>query len=447
LEQKVRSAYWDAQYVALIEIKSSEIITVTHEENVADWNPVTLQSEESTRVMEERQRISDFETYHIYKGDQSSSQLQTLAGPHECAFPLSPGRRYLVYAHGPEDGRIVTGRCMRTALADQSKQELEILNAITRPASSLSRPTGAELRFNEALELIHSGTSEGSDEELYQAMIIAEELAGSNPLSGFSQVLQAELQSIFVLAEYYEDIELQQQIFSLTDEALRIDSRLAQAHVARARANANSRKFMEAEEEIQTAFRIQPQLPSAIFVQADIFRLSNHSMPAWTWIRRYIELVQSPRQKANAYQWLGNMWRDYAYHPQAVNREMHLTMAKVAYRSSIDLRPNDAGRLIVFAAFLNEYPADFTAAESYAIKALAIQESPMARYHLAAARYQALQARASVIDARALQESITEIGTSTGILLDEAVDYPGFRDVISVRLTRLQRRVRPAGVK
>jgi tetratricopeptide (TPR) repeat protein len=392
-------------------------------------------------VVEEHLLVADFSTQHIYKGEQSPTQVETRTEADACGVALKPGSRYLVYAHGPDEtGRIFTGRCLRTALAEESTQDIEILNAVTMPASALLHPAAPELRFNEALDLIHSGTSEGKDEELSQAMMIAEELAGSEPLSGFSQALQAEILSIFLLAEYNEDIELQQQVFGLTDEALRINPNLAQAHVARARAYANSRKFMEAEEAIQTAFRIQPQLPSAIFVQADIYRLSNHSMPAWNWIRSFIAVVKQPAKKANAYQWLGNMWRDYAYHPEAVNREMHLTMAKVAYRSSIDLGPNDAWRLINFAVFLNEYPADFAGAESYAVKALAIQESPMARYHLAAARYQALQAKAAAIDAQALRESIAEIGASTAISLDEAVDYPGFRDVINVRLTRLQRR-------
>ena len=45
--------------------------------------------------------------------------------------------------------------------------------------------SGPELRFNEALDLIHSYSGEGEGEELSQAMAIAEELYRSALLSGY----------------------------------------------------------------------------------------------------------------------------------------------------------------------------------------------------------------------------------------------------------------------
>jgi Tfp pilus assembly protein PilF len=199
-------------------------------------------------------------------------------------------------------------------------------------------------------------------------------------------------------------------------------------------------KLKEAGEEIQTALRIDPQLEGALFVQADIYFRLNNSVTAESWMKHFIAATKRPIQKATGYQWIGNMWRAYANHPQAIHRPTHLLLAKLAYRNAMDLDPDNARRMADFAAFMNEFSADFVAAETYATKSLAVQESPHARYHLAAARYQALQAKAATIDAQALRQSIAEIGASTGISLDEAVDYPGFPDVINVRLTRLQRR-------
>lgn len=437
LQQVVLSALQDADYAALIEVKSAESVSVTREENVAIWNPRTLQSESSTRVINERLLVAEFAALRIYKGDKSPTQLETPAEASACGVALEPGWRYLVYAYGPDDnGRISTSRCMRTALAEQSDQDIEILNTATRPVSVVFQPSGPELRFNEALELIHSHP--GDEEEQLQAMAIAEELAQSDPLSGYSQALQAEVLSIWLLAYDGEPVEQKQEALALIDEALRINPKLAQAHVARARTYASVSMLAEAEAEIETALRIQPKLNSAFFVQAEIYRGSGNSAKAAEWMRNFMAATKEPAQKANGYQWLGNMWRDFAYHPEAVNREVNLLMARSAFQGSVDLDPDDAGRLVNFSAFLNDLPADFAAAEKYATKALALEESPAAHYHLAAARYQALQAQATTMNVQSLRASIAEIETETEIPLEEAVQYDGFREVIHARLTRLQ---------
>jgi tetratricopeptide (TPR) repeat protein len=443
LEQEVRNGFWTSDYVGLIEIQSTKTKTFSHEENVADWNPKTLQSEETTRVMTEHRLVAKFTPIRVYKGERSATYVETATEASSCGVAFEPGSRYLVYATGSdEEGHILTGTCTRTAPAEKAAQDMEALNAITRSRSVLFQSSTAELRFNEALALIRLNTDEG--DELSQAMTTAEELSRSDPLSGYSQTLQAELLSTWHLADDGRSTELRQDILALADEALRLNPKLAQAHVARARTYMSAFKLKEAGEEIQTALRIDPQLEGALFVQADIYFRLNNSVTAESWMQHFIAVTKQPIQKANGYQWIGNMRRDYAYHPEAIHRPTDLLLAKLAYRKSIDLDPNNARRLAEFAAFLNEFSADFAGAETYATKSLAVQESPHARYHLAAARYQALQAKGAAIDAQSLRESIADIGTSTGISLDVAVDYPGFRDVINVRLTRLQRRMQSA---
>jgi len=333
---------------------------------------------------------------------------------------------------------------MRTALVEQATQDIEVLDAATRPVSVVSQPTAPERRFYEALELIHSHPDD--DDTMTRAMAIADQLAKSDPLSGLSQALRAEILSIWLLAYDGEPVEQQNTALALIDEALRINPKLAQAHVARARIYASASKRTEAEAEVQAALRIQPQLPSAFFVQAEIYRRANNSSKAADWIWNYIEVVKRPVLKANGHQWYGDMYRDIAYHPEAVNREVSLLIARSAYQKSINLDPSDVWRLVNFSAFLNDLPADYAAAEKYATKALEMEEIPLARYHFAAARYQAVQDNGNALDLPSLREAIAQVEAATGVSLDEAVQFGGFREVIHVRLSRLQIRTQsPAG--
>jgi tetratricopeptide (TPR) repeat protein len=442
LEQEVRNGLWTSDFVGLIEIQATKTRTYSHEENVADRNPKTLQLEESRRVFTEHLLVASFTPIRIYKGEQSAKYVETATEASSCGLALEPGSRYLVYATGSdEEGHVLTGTCTRTVPAEKAAQDVEALNAITRPVSVLFQSSQAALRFNEALELIRLSTDEG--DELSQAMTTADELARSDPLSGYSQTLQAELLSTWHLADEGRSTELRQDILALADEALRLNPKLAQAHVARARTYMSAWKLKEAGEEIQTALRMDPQLEGALFVQADIYFRLNNSVTAESWMKHFIAATKRPIQKATGYQWIGNMRRVYANDPRAIHRQTDLPMAAVAYRSAMNLDPDNPRRMADFAAFMNEFSADFVTAETYANKSLAVEETPHARYQLAAARYQALQAKGAAIDAQSLRESIDEIAASTGIPLDQAVEYGGFHDVIHARLSRLQRQVQP----
>lgn len=437
LEQQVTSAFREANYAGLLEITSTKVIAITREEPVAIWNPKTQQSESSTRVVHERLLVAGFTPLRKFKGDPSATELDTPADAAACGVTLKPGSRYLVYAYGPDDnGRISTNLCMRTAQAEDAAQEIEILNATTRPASMVSRKTGPERRFDEALDLLYARPDDA--DTMAHTVAIAGQLAQSDPFSGYSQALRAELLSMQLLANNGEPAERQGEVLALIDEALRINPKLVQVHVAKARTYASVSRLNDAQAELQTALRLQPQLPSAIFVQAEIYRRANNSAKAADWIRNYIAVVTQPVLKANGHQWYGNMYRDIAYHPEAVNREVNLLMARSALQMSIDLDPNNVDRLVNFVAFLNDLPADYAAAEKYATRALALEENVLARHHLAAARYQALQADGAALNAQGLREATARIEVATKVSLDEAVQFWGFREVIHVRLSRLQ---------
>jgi tetratricopeptide (TPR) repeat protein len=441
----VRRAFGDADYVAVIEIKATDTLTVTREENIAVWNPRTLQSEPSTRVVREQLLVAEFDAKRIYKGERSVTQLDTPADPDACGVALKPGDRYLIYAFGPDDNnRVSTSQCVRTAPAEDSIEELEVLRSLTKPETVVFQPSPSEQRFNQAIDLIHLTVGNPDAEAIERAMMISDELARTDPLSGYSQALQAEFLSTWNLADNGQPVEVQWEILALTDESLRINPKLAQAHVARARTYMRALRLADAQAEIQAALRLAPQLVGAMFVQAEIYRRSGDSAKAADWMREYMVTTRSPVQKANGYEWLGDMWRDFAYHPEGVNRQVNLLMARSAYVSSTQLDPGNARRLVVAAAFLNEYTADFAAAESYATQALAVRESELARYHLAAARYQALQAKGAETAQASILASIAEISAATGVTLDQAVQYEDFHEVVRVRLIRLQRRTRPS---
>ena len=95
-----------------------------------------------------------------------------------------------------------------------------------------------------------------------------------------------------------------------------------------------------------------------------------------------------------------------------------------------------------FAIFLNDRAADFDAAEKYAQKALGTMEFPMARYHLAAARYQKIGSIAATLGRPELVAATEQVGESTHISLTDAIAFPSFSSVVRGRLKELQSRLR-----
>lgn len=451
LEQQVLSAMKTADYVALVRVKSSDSTTTTHEEYFAVWNPNTQQSDEEKREVTYHLLVAEFEPLRVYKSRGKVTRVETLAAVDACGVILEPGVTYLLYAHEHEEpGMVSTNQCMRTALESEAAKDIEILNAAAARKSVAFQPAAGNPEFARALGLIYAYAGSGEQrwedpkfvEGLTEAMRIAESMATSDPLSGYSQTLRAELTSIWTLADGGKPFDAQVEVLTLTDEALRINQGLPNAFIARARMYGKTLRIKEAEEEIQKALRMNPGLDHAMLAQAEIYRLANNSAKADEWIRSYIEAAQGPVQKASGHEWQGRMHRDIAYHPQAFNREANLQLAQASFFMSISLDPKDPWRQIVMATYLNEHMADFAGAEKYATKALELEDLAPAHHQLAAARYQALQAKSAGMDAESLRAAIADIAATTGLALDELVTNGGFRDVVQVRLMRLQRSAR-----
>jgi tetratricopeptide (TPR) repeat protein len=451
LEQQVLSAMNAARYVALVRVKSTKPASRTFEEHFAVWNPETQQSDSKTKVVTHHLLVAEFEPLRVFKSPGKMTQVETPAGVDACGVIFEPGATYLLYADEAEEPATVsTSQCMRTALEKASAKDIEILSAAAVRKSAAFQPAGGNPELVRALGLTYAYAGCGEErwqdsrfvQGLSEAMRIADEMAASDPLSGHSQALRAELISIWNLADGGKPMESQVEVLRLTDEALQINPALPNAYIARARMYAKTFRIKEAEEEIQKALRIDPGLDHARFAQAEISRLANNSAKAYEWIRSYIEATPGTLQKASGYEWQGRMYRDIAYHPQAFNREANLQMAQASFYMAVQLDSKDPWRQIVMATFLNEHMADFAGAEKYAKTALELEDLPPAHYQLAAARYQALQARAAGMDAESLRTEIASIGAATGLALDDLVASGGFRDVVQVRLMRLQRSAR-----
>ena len=450
-EQKVLTAMESANYIALVRIKSTDLHTNTREEDVAVWDPRTQQSHNEKQQFTDHLLVAEFEARRVFKGPDSPTFAVTPAAEDMCGVIFKPGETYLIYAEELEDPfQVSTSQCMRTALEADTRKDIEIIEDIARRKSASFRPADSNPEFTRALRLIHAyagcGDYRWNDPNfrkgMSEAMAIAITLAESKPLSGQSEVLRAELMSLWQLTDGGKPVELQQSILALTDRALKMDSAFAEAHVARARAYAKGSATMQAMREIQKALAIDPSLESAMLAQADVYRLVGNSSKAEQWARMFTDSTQDPVKQANGYEWLGGMRRAIAYHPQAINRAVDLILAKNWFEVSVLRDPTDPWRMLNLATFLNEYAADFSGAEKYANRALEIQDMAPARHQVAVARYQALQARSAGLDAHSLRAALAEIEATTGLTLDLLVKSKAFHEVVQARLIRLQRSAR-----
>jgi tetratricopeptide (TPR) repeat protein len=294
--------------------------------------------------------------------------------------------------------------------------------------------------YEKAIELIHAFG--GSGDELQRAMELADALSKSHPNSGYAQTLQAESLSTWELDQEGKPAELRDKIIKLADEAIRLNPMLAQAYVAKSRALVRASMYTEAENAINKALKLNPNLSGAIFMRAEIFRRTKQFTQADVWYRKFINSTSSSSRKSNGYYWLGRMYEDASWDTNSPTEQQAFTAkAMEPYEQSIKLDPNSAWGNVNFAVFLNDYPADFERAEHYAQKALSMMEFPMARYHLAAARYQKLWAKASMMNSVPLGQAVNNVYLSTSVSLKDAMSFSSFSSVVRNRLQELQSKI------
>lgn len=299
---------------------------------------------------------------------------------------------------------------------------------------STSADDGARAKFDQAVELVHAFSGAGT--QLQQAMQIAESLSATHPQSGFAQTIWAEALSSWRLSQNGEPEQLRNQIIDLCEEALRLNPKLALAHVAKARAQLRASQYEEAEQSIGAALDLDTRSSGAMFLRAEIFRRTGKLADGEEWYRKFIDAVPIASRQSNAYYWLGTMYADAAWDDPTDAAALN-AKARTAYERMVELDPNGAWKNVNFAVFLNSSVADFVAAEKYSRNALAQMEFPMARFHLAAAKYQQLWTRIASIDDAGLKNGVEQIQAETRVDLESALQFPPFGKHIRRRLQDL----------
>jgi tetratricopeptide (TPR) repeat protein len=294
------------------------------------------------------------------------------------------------------------------------------IGALLLAAATALHAQSPSPEYEKALELIHAFN--GAGDELEQAMQLAQKLEASQPESGYAQTLIAEMVSTWQLREGGQPAQSFATAVKFASTALQLNPRLAQAHVARARALLKAGQIETATKDIDAALALEPNLSGALFIRADLYRRTGRVEEAELWYRKFIAATPSPQRKSNGYAWMGEMYKRAAW-DQPRQWAAYVAKARDAYQKSVDLDPGGPWKTVNFAIFLNNEAADYEAAEQYAQKALALAEFPMARYHLAAARYQKLSVKAGDMDKAALRAAVGEIHKSTGMSLQETLDF------------------------
>jgi tetratricopeptide (TPR) repeat protein len=292
--------------------------------------------------------------------------------------------------------------------------------------------------YEKALDLVHSFS--GAGDELRRAMAIAESLSRSHPKRGYAETIVAEMQSTFNLGQDGQPDELRAQILALTDEALRLNPDLAQAYVVRARVFVRMSQYDLAGQAIDAALRLDPANSGAYFLRAEMFRRTDRVAEAETWYLKFIAGTPSITRKANGYGWLATLYEDAAWRSPTLWASL-VSKARGAHEKGLELDPNSAWRNVNFAIFLNNQAGDYVAAERHAAKALRIMDFPMARFHLAIARYQKLVDQMGSMDKSKLETAAANISAATGITLDDALEFCGTCVGIAGRLQRLRARL------
>lgn len=305
-------------------------------------------------------------------------------------------------------------------------------------ARAAEPPSADFAKFARGIELVQS--YKGNGDELARAMQLADELSKSSPRSGYSEVLVAEALSTWRLDQKGEPAEVREEVLRGADQALKLNPRLAHAFVAKGRALVRWSKYPEAQAAIDSALAINPNLSGAIFLRADVFRRMNAYDSAETWFLKFIESTDNVNRKSAGYSWIGEMYRAATYN-DPTNRPSHIARGRAAYEKALSLEATSPWRTVNFAIFLNDYAADFDGAERFALKALSIMEFPMARYHLAAARYQKIGLRVGTMSPKELGSAVQQVAASTKVTLADAVAFQSFTGVVSDRLMAIQMRL------
>jgi hypothetical protein len=143
-DKQVANAFAQSDFVAVIEIASTTVVTIAREETWNKLNRETQQYYPTTEIVEEQQLIAQINILRIWKGSRLITEVSTAVGGGSCGFYLRTGQQLLVYGFGPDEyGRIETGICTRTSSVEDAERDIVVLDTLATvepPNNALERP-------------------------------------------------------------------------------------------------------------------------------------------------------------------------------------------------------------------------------------------------------------------------------------------------------------------
>jgi len=237
-----------------------------------------------------------------------------------------------------------------------------------------SGPQWEQRKFEEALNLIHVGV--GTPVGLDPAYKVLKEISKRNPNSPYLFAAAAELQYISYMNSGGTSA---QEVRALAYRAIQLKQDLPDAYVVLAKVEANEGNVFEAQKAANTAIKLAPSKPEAMFAMAQAAEAASDFNAAESWYMKDIGALSSAERKANIYFWLGKMHlkKTPPDAPKAID----------AMRKSIELQPNHSWKLAHYAYVLNQYTDRYDEAIEWANAALKLRDSADNRKVLAGALY------------------------------------------------------------
>lgn len=286
--------------------------------------------------------------------------------------------------------------------------------------------------YQEAMALI--GDYSGGD-ELERAAKLAEKLEADFPEAGYGDAIGLEMISIWRMPASNPEPDQVKVFLEWANKVVEAHPKLVSPYVSRARVLATAGRFDEATADIDTVLGLDPGNAEAVFRQADILRRQGQPEAAEA---KYLECIAadpSPDNKRTAYYWAARTWQEVAAtHPE--QKEAATKRALGHFQSMVAEGSANPWNYVNFAIFLNTEIGDYAEAERWAGRALDLLDFPMARNHLALAKYLQFASRKNPPSAADWADEAGRIEQETGVSLASAVQF-------GLRYLQLQDQMRP----
>lgn len=237
-----------------------------------------------------------------------------------------------------------------------------------------SGPQWEQRKFEEALNLIHIGFARpGGVEPAYK---ILNEISKRNPSSPYLYAAAAELQ---YLSYANSGGTTAQEVRAVAYRAIQLKPDMPDPYVVLAKVEAKEGNVVQAQKAANTAIKLAPNKPEAMFAMAQAAEAARDFTAAETWYMKDIAVLSDVTRKSNIYFWLCEM--------HLKKRPPDVPKALTALKKSIEIEPGQAGKRVHLAEVLNWYSDRYDEAIEAATAAFKLKDNADTRRMLAIALY------------------------------------------------------------